>query len=120
MKLLIKQQKPTESKEKFKEVKASYDDEKEWRYDPKGYFLIKINKKDKTIEAAHCRRNNIIEVKIVGKNSREIYNTIIREGLVSSLQHAAYLGKELTLAEYLLKHKLEYIQDNSWDELSKK
>lgn len=119
MELKIKQEKPTKS-ENYKEIRASYDDEKEWKYDPKGYFLIKINKEEKTIEAAHCRRSNIIEVKISGKNAREIYNTIIREGLVSDLKHAAYLGKELTLAEYFLKNNLEYVQDNSWDELSQK
>src|SRR3989344_2503311 len=114
MELKIKQEKPTKSKEKYKEINAAYNDEKEWRYDPKGYFLIRINKETKTIEAAHCRRNNIMEVKITGKNAREIYNTIIKEQLVSSLQHAAYLGKELALAEYALKHNTEYIQDNSY------
>jgi len=120
MKLLIKQQKSTKSKEKFREIKASYNDKKEWKYDPKGYFLIHINKKTKRIEVAHCRRNNIVEVKITGKNAREIYNTIIKEELISSLQHAAYLGRELTLAEHALKNNTEYVQDNSYDKLLKK
>lgn len=92
-------------------VKASYNEAKEWKMDPKGYFLIRIDRKNRLIEAGHCTERNIIDMKIAGKNATEIFNTIIRENLVSSLQHAAYLGKELYKAELALKRKLDYVQD---------
>jgi len=92
----------------MKSIKATYDPETEWKQDPKGYFLIKIE--DNEIIAIFYKDNKpAIEIK--GKQSKEVYNTLIREDLVSSLQHAAYLGKELGKAEMALRHKLSYVQD---------
>ena len=50
-------------------------------------------------------------LEIKGKTAIEIVNTLIRENLISSLQHAADMGIELTKAELALKYNLEYIQD---------
>lgn len=94
-----------------KEITATYDESKEWKMDPKGYFLIRIDQKKKLIEVGHCMERNIVDIKIAGKNATEIFNTIIRNNLITNLQHAAYLGKELYKAELALKHKLNYIQD---------
>ena len=46
-----------------------------------------------------------------GKTAIEIVNTLIREGYISSLQHAADMGIELCKAELALKYDLKYIQD---------
>lgn len=94
-----------------KDVLASYNESKEWKMDPKGYFLIRIDSKNGIIEAGHCMERNIVDTKITGKNAVELFNTIIREHLLGSLQHAAYLGKELYKAELALKHKSKYVQD---------
>ena len=96
----------------YKEIKGIWDEDKEWKYDLKGYFLIRINKEKELIEVGHCRKNNVVEVMISGKNPQEIYYTVIREGLVSSLQHAAYLGKELQKAYVAMKKGHEYVQDD--------
>ena len=40
-----------------------------------------------------------------------IYQTIIKHGLVKKLDHAAYLGRELTFAEQSLRKSSEYTQD---------
>ena len=50
-----------------------------------------------------------LEIKVI--TAIEIVNTLIRENLISSLQHASYMGIELTKAELALKYNLEYIQD---------
>jgi dihydropteroate synthase len=101
----------------MKTIKAKYDSKKEWKQDPKGYFLIRI--KDNQIEAAHVKNDhsnnprhypNKAEV-IIGETAEEIYNTIIRENLVSLQEHAAYLGSELQKAEIAMKNKLKYVQD---------
>ena len=40
-----------------------------------------------------------------------IYQTIIKHGLVKKLDHAAYLGRELTFAEQALRVDSDYTQD---------
>jgi hypothetical protein len=97
---------------------AKYDKIKDWKMDPKGYFLIGINKKKKCIEVGYCKftklgnstENDMIAV-IRGKTSIEVVNTLIREKYISSLQHAADMGIELHKAELSLKYNFKYIQD---------
>ena len=93
-------------------IDAKYDRIKDWKMDPTGYFLIRINKEDKTIEAGFCKQANKVEKIVVGKTAMEVFNTIIREKLVSTLQHAADLGAELQKAEIALKQKIKYVQDD--------
>ncbi|MEK6939494.1 MAG: DUF4346 domain-containing protein [Nanoarchaeota archaeon] len=94
-------------------IKSSHDPLKEWRPDPKGYFLIRVNKKKKRIEAGFCTYKHIITKMISGSNATEIYNTIIRKKLISRLEHAAYVGKELYKAELALKYGKRYRQEFS-------
>ena len=98
--------------EKIKEIiKARHDPIKEWKADPKGYFLIRIDEKKKRIEAGLCTYKHIIIKMIYGISAIEIYNTIIRKKLISRLEHAAYLGKELYKAELALKYGKRYRQE---------
>lgn len=92
-------------------IKANYNRIKDFQMDPEGYFLIRINKEKKQIEAGFCKKNIFIEKIIVGRTAMGVFNTIIREGLVSSLQHAADLGAELQKAEIALSYNLNYVQD---------
>ena len=94
------------------EIRAEYDDLNEFKMDTKGYFLIRTNEKTKEIEVAFCPELNVIKVKIVGKKPLEIYQTIIKQGLVSRLDHAAYLGRELQKAYIALQKKIPYVQDD--------
>ena len=96
----------------FREIRAEYDDLKEFTMDKKGYFLIRTNEKTMEIEVAFCPELNKITVKVVGKKPLEIYQTIIKQGLVSRLDHAAYLGRELQKAYIALKRKVLYVQDD--------
>ena len=48
---------------------------------------------------------------IEGRSAKEVYEEIIRKGLVSRLEHAAYLGSELQKAEIALLTGKEYVQD---------
>ena len=47
---------------------------------------------------------------IFGKDALSIGQTIIREGLISRIDHSLYLGKELMKAEIALKFGLRYEQ----------
>ena len=49
---------------------------------------------------------------INSRTSIEIVNILIKEELISSLQHAADMGIELNKAEIALNNNLDYIQDS--------
>ena len=73
--------------------------------DPKGYFLIKVDRKNKLLRVGYCK---IIKKKpkdshemlyeIVGKTAIQVVNTLIEKKFISSLQHAADMGIELNKA----------------------
>ena len=101
-----------------KRLVARYHKIKDWKMDPKGYFLIEVDKKKKFIQVGYCQFtkignspiNDMVAV-IKGKTAIEIVNTLIREKFVSTLQHAADMGVELHKAELSLKYGFKYIQD---------
>ena len=101
-----------------KRIIAKYHKIKDWVMDPKGYFIIAIDRKEKLIRVGYCtftklgnNPTNDLIAEIVGKTAIEILNTLIREKYISSLQHAGDMGIELHKAEMALKNNLNYIQD---------
>ena len=99
-------------------IPAQYDKIKDWIMDPKGYFLINIDKENEKIRVGYCIFSKLgkdpihdMIAEVIGKTAIEIVNTLIREGFISTLQHAADMGIELHKAELALKHNIEYIQD---------
>ena len=101
-----------------KRLVARYHKIKDWKMDPKGYFLIRVDKKKKIIQVGYCKFtrlgnspiNDMVAV-VKGKTAIEIVNTLIREKFISTLQHAADMGIELHKAELSLKYGFKYIQD---------
>lgn len=81
-----------------------------WQLDPSGCFRIKIatnlNYSERCIVAEHE------QACIVGKTAGEIIDTILDMELVSTLEHAGYLGRELEKAELALKFNRSYAQDD--------
>ncbi len=103
-----------------KKIIAKYDDAREFVMDQKGYFLIRIDRKNENIEVAFRKEKNKIILKVIGKKPIEIYQTVInKEKLDIRKDHAAYLGRELQKAYIALKNNLEYVQDDELD-LNKK
>lgn len=92
-----------------KTIEAKYDKIKDWRMDPKGYFLIKVE--NNLIHVGYCTKENKMVAEITGTTAIEIVNTLIKEEMISTLQHAADMGIELHKAEMALKHGYEYVQD---------
>ena len=97
-----------------------------WRPDPLGSFRIELcetpagsrilathssltKQAEQTKEGKEGKEQK--ETKIVGRNAKEVLDTILRLRLVSSLEHAAYLGRELAKAEIALSLKISYEQD---------
>ena len=101
-----------------KRITAKYHKIKDWVLDPKGYFLINIDRKNNLLRVGFCKftkqGNNPVNdmvAEIVGKTAIEIVNTLIKENYISSLQHAGDMGIELCKAELALKYNLTYVQD---------
>jgi dihydropteroate synthase len=82
--------------------------------DPKGVFRIIVDHNAETIVALHFataeadKPSNIVK----GVTAEAVYAKILKMGLVTRLDHAAYLGNELAKAEVALKTGKEYIQDS--------
>ena len=105
-----------------KMIPARYDKIKDWIMDPKGYFLISIDKENNLIRVGYCVLSKLesppihnMIAEVTGTSAIEIINTLIREQFISSLQHAGDMGIELHKAELALKHKINYIQDKDLD-----
>jgi len=101
-----------------KRITAKYHKIKDWVIDPKGYFLIDIDREKKLLNVGYCKIkklgnkpvNDMVSI-ISGKTAIEIVNTLIKENYISSLQHAGDMGIELCKAELALKNNLDYVQD---------
>ena len=95
----------------LKKISASYNSKKEWKMDPLGFFTIKPFPEEGLIRVRYYNAKHQRIALIEGKNAEEIYATICREGMVSILSHAAYLGSELQKAEIAMKKGIPYVQD---------
>jgi tetrahydromethanopterin S-methyltransferase subunit A len=87
-------------------------------YDPKlikldkaGYFVINLVE-DRLLIEHYDYKERLLRT-IEGKSARNLYLTLLENGWVSRLDHAAYLGKELARAEYALKGGPDFVQDGA-------
>ena len=105
--------------------------------DPAGYFLIYVNREEQLIYASHYSiavnerglavdpntgkplpakgkvDNQLIQV-FKGRTAKELCVEIFErspDGIVTHLNHAAYLGREFQRAELALRQGTEYVQD---------
>lgn len=84
----------------------------EFETDILGYFLVSVKDGDIVVQH-HLPDGRKSDYKFIGKSAIELYRKIMHEGLVSKLDHAAYLGKELARAEQALKNDKEFFQDKA-------
>ncbi len=82
--------------------------------DEKGLFKIAVDHNNATIVAIHipASQQDKPSVIIKGKTAENIFSKIEEMNLITRLDHAAYLGRELAKAEIALKTGKEYIQDS--------
>ena len=59
----------------------------------------------------HYRNDGLLTAVIEAANATDGYTTVLAAGLVSRLDHAAYLGRELARAEHALRSGARYQQD---------
>lgn len=59
----------------------------------------------------HYTKEGVLDETIRGTRAEDVAYTAIKHGLLSRLDHAAYLGRELARAETALKLGQPYTQD---------
>lgn len=79
------------------------------KLDKGGYFVIEP--RPDCIFVEHYDYKDRLVRTIEGKNARTVYWTLIQNGWVTKLDHAAYLGKELLRAELSRQHGFPFVQD---------
>ncbi|MBI4024867.1 MAG: DUF4346 domain-containing protein [Verrucomicrobia bacterium] len=79
--------------------------------DPAGYFVVFPDCGRGLLMLEHYRNDGVLDVVIEGRAPAEMYIPAIEKSLVSRLDHAAYLGKELARAEQALLNGGSFVQD---------
>src|SRR2546426_455034 len=80
-------------------------------YDPKGYFVITIEPEQKEILLRHYLPDHTPAHEMRGRAATSMLLGLLRDGLVTQLTHAGYLGEELAKAQIALQFALRYDQD---------
>jgi tetrahydromethanopterin S-methyltransferase subunit A len=81
------------------------------RLDKAGFFIVLPQAATGRIICEHYENNGRLAHVIEGQEGAVIAATTIEQGLLTQLDHAAYLGRELTKAEIALKTGSHYEQD---------
>lgn len=108
-KFLAEYRKPVTAATKVVETREK--DPKAVRLDKAGYFVIVPKPDSSMILVEHYSNSNELLRVVKGTNARDIYWTILENNWVTELSHAAYLGKELTIAEMTMRQGMKYVQD---------
>jgi tetrahydromethanopterin S-methyltransferase subunit A len=80
-------------------------------YDPKGYFVISIEPEAGEIVLRHYLPDHTPAHEMRGRGATSMLLGLLRDGLVTQLSHAGYLGEELAKAQTALQFGLRYDQD---------
>jgi tetrahydromethanopterin S-methyltransferase subunit A len=91
---------------------------KQLRLDRAGFFIVLPQPRKGLIVCEHYENSGRLAHVIEGRRAALIAATIVERGLVTQLDHAAYLGRELEKAEAALSDGLVYEQDAAQGDLT--
>ena len=100
----------TEKREEFESIRPGGQREP-LIYDPKGYFVITIEPEPGEIVLRHYLPDHTPAHEMRGRGAASMLLGLLRDGLVTQLSHAGYLGEELAKAQTALQFGLRYDQD---------
>lgn len=81
------------------------------QYDPKGYFVIRLDREEEEIVIRHYLPDHDPAHEMRGRLAGTMLLGLLREGLISQMSHAGYLGEELAKAQAALSLGVRYEQD---------
>ena len=86
--------------------------------DKAGYFVIYPERRTRNIVLEHYTNQGVLDCMMEGKSTGALYSEAIQRKLVTRLDHAAYLGRELARAEQSLLDGSSFVQDAAPGNLS--
>ena len=81
--------------------------------DPAGYFVVYVDRRRGVLSLEHYEAGGLMDRVIEGATAAEVYSPAIALGLLTRLDHAAYLGRELARAERALRTGEPFVQDRA-------
>lgn len=83
--------------------------------DPKGCFKVQVDRISKQIIVLYYADYSLLKPALIikGRDARDMYRTVCDLGLLSKLDHAAYIGSEIQKAEIALVSGKSYVQDST-------
>ena len=81
--------------------------------DPAGYFVVYPDQTHNRITLEHYTNKGVLDRVFTAAEPAALYASVIDAGLISRLDHAAYLGRELARAEHALRTGEPYVQDRA-------
>lgn len=85
--------------------------------DPAGYCVVYPDLRRGILRLEHFQNDGSLDCVVEGRTPASVYAVVIERGLVSRLDHAAYLGRELARAERSLANGEPYVQDRAAGEV---
>lgn len=79
--------------------------------DKAGYFIIYPERRTKSLVVEHYTNQGVLDCMMEGNSTGALYLEAIERNLVTRLDHAAYLGRELARAEHSLLQGTPFLQD---------
>jgi tetrahydromethanopterin S-methyltransferase subunit A len=79
--------------------------------DSAGYFVLYPDTRKHCLVVEHYTNTRLLDCVIEGNSVGALYTIVIERHLLTRLDHAAYLGRELARAEHALLTGMVYIQD---------
>jgi len=81
--------------------------------DPAGYFVVYPDRSHQRLTLEHYTNKGVLNRIFTAVSATALYARVIEAKLISRLDHAAYLGRELARAEQALQSGEDYIQDRA-------
>lgn len=79
--------------------------------DKAGYFVVYPDVRSKRLVVEHYSNQGVLNCVLEGASTGALYSEAIERQLLTLLDHAAYLGRELARAEASLRDGTPYVQD---------
>ena len=80
-------------------------------HDPAGFFVVLVDRDANRVLVEHYTPDGSLAHRIAGPDAESLCGALIEWQLLSRLDHAAYVGRELAKAEAALKLEIPYRQD---------
>jgi tetrahydromethanopterin S-methyltransferase subunit A len=88
--------------------------------DPAGYFVVYPDRTHQRLVLEHYTNKGMLDRMFSANSAAALYISVVDAELISRLDHAAYLGRELARAEHALQSGNDYVQDRAPGEMEPK